>query len=93
VCFARCRIWREWIVHHPGARPIRPAGEGRCRDELVDDLAAGGGRVTLPGGGSSVAADPVVGLPRFRALAACDDRDVAWIVRENSKKARLAKLL
>jgi hypothetical protein len=32
-------------------------------------------------------------LPSFRALDGCDDRDVAWIVRENSKKTRLAKLL
>jgi hypothetical protein len=41
----------------------------------------------------AVAAAPVAGLPRFQALAARDDPDVAWIVRENSKKARLAKLL
>jgi hypothetical protein len=41
----------------------------------------------------AVAADPVAGLPRFRALAASADPDVAWIVRENSRKARLAKLL
>jgi hypothetical protein len=40
-----------------------------------------------------VVADPVAGLPRFRALAASDDPDVAWIVRENSRKARLARLL
>jgi hypothetical protein len=41
----------------------------------------------------AVAADPAGGLPRFRALGASDDTDLAWIVRENSKKARLAKLL
>jgi hypothetical protein len=41
----------------------------------------------------AVAADPAAGLPRFQALAECADRDVAWIVRENSKKARLTKLL
>lgn len=41
----------------------------------------------------AVAADPVAGLPRFQALAAVDDRDVAWIVRENRKKKRLARLL
>jgi hypothetical protein len=41
----------------------------------------------------AVAADPVAGLPRFRALAASDDPDIAWIVRENSRKARLARLL
>ncbi len=41
----------------------------------------------------AVAADPAAGLPRFQVLTACDDQDVAWIVRENSKKSRLAKLL
>lgn len=41
----------------------------------------------------AVAADPTAGLPHFRALTACDDPDVAWIMRENRKKARLAKLL
>lgn len=42
----------------------------------------------------AVAADPGAGLPRFQALAAAaDDRDVAWIVRENSRKARLARLM
>lgn len=41
----------------------------------------------------AVAADPDAGLPAFLALNASDDPDVAWIVRENSKKARLSKLL
>ncbi|WP_454857988.1 HEAT repeat domain-containing protein [Promicromonospora soli] len=41
----------------------------------------------------AVAADPVAGLPRFLALGDSTDRDVAWIVRENGKKARLARLL
>jgi hypothetical protein len=41
----------------------------------------------------AVAADPAVGLPRYRALSDNADRDVAWIVRENGKKARLAPLL
>ncbi|WP_432900350.1 hypothetical protein ACQP1S_26695 [Micromonospora matsumotoense] len=41
----------------------------------------------------AVAADPTAGLPPFRALAAADDSDVAWIVRENSRKKRLAGLL
>lgn len=41
----------------------------------------------------AVAADPAHGLPRFRALASFPDPDVAWIVRENSRKARLARLL
>lgn len=41
----------------------------------------------------AVAAAPAVGLPMFRALADTSDPDVAWIVRENRSKARLAKLL
>jgi hypothetical protein len=36
---------------------------------------------------------PDRGLPAFRALSDCSDPDVVWIVRENSKKARLARLL
>lgn len=41
----------------------------------------------------AVAADPGPGMPRFLALADDPDPDVAWIVRENAKKARLRKLL
>jgi hypothetical protein len=49
----------------------------------------------------AVAADPAIGLPRFTALTTGADRDpdcapdpdVAWIVRENRKKARLSRLL
>ena len=41
----------------------------------------------------AVAADPARGLPRFRALSESSDHDVAWIVRENSKKSRLSSLL
>ncbi|NLT53222.1 MAG: HEAT repeat domain-containing protein [Actinomycetales bacterium] len=41
----------------------------------------------------AVAADPERGLPRFLALADHDDPDVAWIVRENRRKKRLARLL
>jgi hypothetical protein len=41
----------------------------------------------------AVAADPVPGLARFRALVELGDPDVAWIVRENSKKSRLARLI
>lgn len=41
----------------------------------------------------AVAADPSRGLPRFQALAGSTDPDVVWIVRENRKKARLARLL
>ena len=41
----------------------------------------------------AVAADPHHGLPRFAALAETADPDVAWIVRENRRKNRLARLL
>jgi hypothetical protein len=41
----------------------------------------------------AVAADPEAGLPRFRALSLSGDPDVAWVVRENGRKARLARLL
>ena len=40
----------------------------------------------------AVAADPERGLPVFLALPT-DDRDVAWVVRENRSKKRLAGLL
>jgi HEAT repeats len=40
----------------------------------------------------AVAADPVAGLPRFEALTDDPDPDIAWIVRENKKKARLIRL-
>jgi hypothetical protein len=41
----------------------------------------------------AVSADPDRGLPRFRALSRSPDQDVEWIVRENSKKSRLSRLL
>jgi hypothetical protein len=41
----------------------------------------------------AVAADPDAGLPAFEALRNDPDPDVHWIVTENAKKARLAKLL
>jgi hypothetical protein len=41
----------------------------------------------------AVAAHPVAGLPQFNALRSSADGDVRWIVKENEKKARLAKLL
>ena len=40
-----------------------------------------------------VAALPDVGLPMFADLAAIDDPDISWIVRENRKKARLRRLV
>ena len=41
----------------------------------------------------AVAADPGPGLTAFRQLEGVDDADVAWIVRENRRKKRLAALL
>jgi hypothetical protein len=41
----------------------------------------------------AIAALPAEGLAAFRGLGTSDDPDVAWIVRENRKKARLARLL
>lgn len=41
----------------------------------------------------AVAADPSPGLPRFLALSASPDPDVAWIMYDNRGKARLATLL
>lgn len=39
-----------------------------------------------------IAADVALAWPRFAALAALDDYDVAWIVRENLTKNRLRRL-
>lgn len=41
----------------------------------------------------AIAASPRVGLASFAELQASPDADAQWIVRENLKKARLAKLL
>lgn len=41
----------------------------------------------------AVAGDPADGLPRFAALRGAADPDVAWVARENEKKARLRRLL
>lgn len=65
----------------------RPAGERR--DPRVRALRQGLAYCWSV----AVAADPGRGLPRFRALSESADPDVAWIARENSKKARLARLL
>jgi hypothetical protein len=40
-----------------------------------------------------IAAIPAAGLPAFRRLETNTDPDVAWIVRQNRKKARLKRLL
>lgn len=40
----------------------------------------------------AVAGNPAEGLPRFAALAGSADPDIAWIDRENRKKARLRRL-
>jgi hypothetical protein len=41
----------------------------------------------------AVAADPERGLPAFRQLTGSADPDIGWIVRENLRKKRLARLL
>lgn len=41
----------------------------------------------------AVAGDPRDGLAAFARLTDSEDPDIAWIVRENRKKARLARLL
>lgn len=41
----------------------------------------------------AVAADPERGMPRFLALTASPDPDVAWIMHNNRGKARLVELL
>lgn len=41
----------------------------------------------------AIAADPGPGVKAFRELSRSGDPDVQWIVRENAKKSRLAKLL
>ena len=41
----------------------------------------------------AVAADPIPGLAAFAEIADSEDPDVAWIVRENRKKKRLAALV
>jgi hypothetical protein len=68
------------------ALAARPAGARR--DPGVRTL-----RQALGYGWSvAVAADPAGGLPAFRSLDT-GDPDLAWIVRENSRKARLSGLL
>jgi len=41
----------------------------------------------------AIAASPGRGLAQFRELQDSPDPDAQWIVRENSKKARLSRLL
>jgi hypothetical protein len=41
----------------------------------------------------AVAANPTAGLPMFAVLSGQKDGDLQWIVRENRKKSRLARLL
>jgi hypothetical protein len=62
--------------------------EERRRDPAVRTLRQGLGYCWSV----AVAADPEPGLGAFAALDPADP-DVAWIIRENRKKARLARLL
>ncbi|HMN98956.1 MAG TPA: HEAT repeat domain-containing protein [Miltoncostaeaceae bacterium] len=70
-----------------GSLAARPAAERRLPDVRTLRQALGYCWSV------AVAADPDGGLPRFLALAAEQDPDIAWIVRENRRKARLARLL
>jgi hypothetical protein len=64
----------------------RPAGERRNADVRALRQALGYCWSV------AVAADPQPGLRRFALLEAAADPDVQWVVRENRKKARLARL-
>lgn len=66
---------------------VRAAGDRRADGVRVLRRALGYGWSV------AVAADPAAGLPLFRALDTDPDPDVAWIVRANRAKARLARLL
>jgi hypothetical protein len=61
---------------------------GRRRDVHVRVLRQGLGYCWSV----AVAADPAPGLAAFAELGRSDDPDVAWVVRENRKKRRLAVL-
>lgn len=82
---AKCAV--DVCAHATAALEARPASARR--DAAVRALRKGLGYCWSV----AVAADPSAGLPRFRALASSTDADVQWIVRENSRKARLAQLL
>jgi hypothetical protein len=75
-----CAAATDWLVGVPGER--RRADEVRALRKALGYCWS-----------VAVAADPVAGLPRFRELSRHADGDVAWIVRENGRKARLAKLI
>jgi hypothetical protein len=63
----------------------------------VDDRRSAGVRALRQalgyGWSVAIAALPDDGLAAFRRLESSDDGDVAWIVRENRKKARLKRVL
>lgn len=75
-----CRRATESLVRRPA---------DQRRDAAVRTLRKGLGYCWSV----AVAADPAPGLAAFAELAATDDPDVAWIVRENRSKKRLAALL
>ena len=101
---AAAAICEPRLLREPGAAGAAGAGwEGATRargGRAAVERHPGGGRTLRQALGYcwsvAVAADPAEGLPRFRALSDGpfgNDRDVVWIVRENSAKARLAALL
>lgn len=89
------------LLHAPHAAAVAIDVCDRATRRLADrptaDRRSDGVRVLRKGLGYcwsvAVAADPSQGLPRFLAWAENPDPDVAWIVRENRKKARLSRHL
>jgi len=84
---ATCACAREACAVATAALAARPAATRRS--PAVRTLRQGLGYCWSV----AVAADPAAGLPAFVALEDHPDPDVAWIVRENRRKARLARLL
>jgi hypothetical protein len=89
------------LLRTPEAASVAVAACERCTTSLaarpVQERRDPGVRTLRQGLGYcwsvAVAADPGAGLPRFLALESSSDPDVGWIVRENRRKARLARLL
>jgi hypothetical protein len=76
------------LLEHVTADLARfPTGERRDRPVRTLRQALGYGWSV------AIAASPTDGLPLFTKLEMSEDPDVAWIVRENLKKARLKRLL
>jgi hypothetical protein len=97
-----CRAVAAGTADPPLLRdPAWAAAALRCHEVILARLAAAGGRrdsefkVLRQGLGFSlsvvVAASPEAGFALLRRLAAIPDRDLAWVLRSNLGKARLAR--